>query len=242
MENNCFKLLLLLARPAAGKSEIINYLRNIPVRERLEQYHIGNFHELDDFPMLWAWFEEDQILEKMGKNRLHSDSQGYFLHPYFWNVLIERLNLDYKKILRDLQFSKDGHTVLMEFSRGSEHGGYQEAFKHLAPELLKDMAIIYLYVPWEESLRKNRRRFNPQKPDSILEHGLSDEKLEKLYRQNDWIELTNNSPDFLNIQGINVPYCVFENSNDITSIGGELLGCQLTTCLDHLWGLYAHKI
>jgi len=36
-------------------------------------------------------------------------------------------------------------------------------------------STIYIDVTWEESLRKNRLRFNPQRPDSVLEHSLPDE-------------------------------------------------------------------
>ncbi len=39
------------------------------------------------------------------------------------------------------------------------------------------------------SLRKNRKRFNSYRPDGILEHSLSDEKLERLYKKEDWTEL-----------------------------------------------------
>jgi len=42
--------------------------------------------------------------------------------------------------------------------------------------MLKSAAILYVNVSFSESLRKNRKRFNPNKPDSILEHGLPDEK------------------------------------------------------------------
>jgi hypothetical protein len=68
---NTFRLILLLARPAAGKSEIMDFLRNLPTEERMTQYHVGALKELDDFPMLWAWFEEDDILSRMGKPRFH---------------------------------------------------------------------------------------------------------------------------------------------------------------------------
>jgi len=61
-----FDVLLLLARPAAGKSEIIHYLENTPAMARKKRFHIGRLVEIDDFPMLWTWFEEDDLLEKWG--------------------------------------------------------------------------------------------------------------------------------------------------------------------------------
>jgi hypothetical protein len=47
-----FDILLLIARPAAGKSEIIDYLKRTALEERVRRFHIGEFAEIDDFPML----------------------------------------------------------------------------------------------------------------------------------------------------------------------------------------------
>lgn len=234
---NIFRILLLIARPAAGKSEIINYLKSVPVEERIRRFHIGIMDEIDDFPMLWTWFEEDALLKKMGHPPIHTDEDGYFLKQYFWDLLIERIGLDYGKRLRDIAHYHEKHTTLVEFSRGSEHGGYRSAFSHLSKEMIENMAVIYIDVSWEESLRKNRRRFNPDKPDSILEHGLSDEKLERLYKENDWEEIRKGNDHYLIIQGQKVPYVVFDNHNDYTSQPGESLGRRLEEKFGDLWNL-----
>ena len=52
-EKNTFDILLLIARPAAGKSEVIDYLKQVPLEERLRRFHVGKFEEIDDFPILW---------------------------------------------------------------------------------------------------------------------------------------------------------------------------------------------
>lgn len=234
MSEKTFDIILLIARPAAGKSEVINYLKHTPVDARIERFHIGEFTEIDDFPMLWTWFEEDALLERMGHPRLHTDAEGYFKHDYLWDLLVERISLEYQKLMRD----ETGETVIIEFSRGTEHGGYQRAFEHLSDEILEELAILYIDVPWEESLRKNRARFNPDRPDSILEHGLPDEKLEKLYRDTDWGVLIENSPETLTIKGIKVPYAVFDNADDVTTAQGPVLGERLQSVLDTLWQRY----
>jgi len=229
-----FKILLLIARPAAGKSEVINYLKNTPIQNRKERFHIGEFEEIDDFPMLWTWFEEDALFERMGYPRLHTTPDGYFKYRYLWDLLIERISLEYQKMMRDF----DGDTIILEFSRGSEHGGYRSAFEHLSEDILEKLAILYLDVPWEESLRKNRRRFNPDRPDSILEHGLPDEKLEKLYRETDWHDLVENQKDTLVIKSFEVPFAVFDNADDVTTAQGDALGERLSSVLDGLWENY----
>jgi hypothetical protein len=95
--------------------------------------------------MLWTWFEEDAILEKiMGKPRLHSDKDGYFLWEHLWHLLIERISMDYSKRLRDHSDFHSEYTALVEFSRGSEHGGYKAAYPHLSEEILKRAAIFYM--------------------------------------------------------------------------------------------------
>jgi len=230
-----FEILVLLARPAAGKSEVIHYLKSLTTEERLIRFHIGNLLELDDFPMLWTWFEEDDLLQRMGHPRLYTDNNGYFIAPYLWNLLIERIGLDYHKMLRDQPNMHQQHTLLIEFSRGKEHGGYVEAFKHIPADMAARMSILFLNVSWEESFRKNRKRFNPAKPDSILEHGLSDDKMERLYKDNDWEEITVGSPETINIQCYRVPYITMQNQDDVTTAGGDLLGNRLKESLDRLW-------
>jgi len=241
MPENAFNLLLLIARPAAGKSEIIDYLKRTPTQERIERFHIGDFEELDDFPMLWTWFEEDKILEEMGENRLHTDADGYFKYDYLWDVLIRRISLDYRKMLRDQPSYHQNKTTIIEFARGSQHGGFKRAFDHLSQEVVEQMAVLYLNVSWEESLRKNQARFNPDRPDSILEHGLPDEKMAVLYRESDWAEISAPDAEFLTIQGTQVPYAVFENEDDITTARGAALGQRLEETLNILWQRYQQK-
>lgn len=240
-DENTFDIILLIARPAAGKSEIIDYLKKAPMEERLERFHIGEFDEIDDFPMLWAWFEEDALLEKMGHPRLHTDQEGFFLSQHLWDLLIERIGLEYQKKLRDIPKYEEKFTTIVEFSRGAEHGGYRSAFSHLSPQMLEKMAVLYIDVSWEESLRKNRQRFNPEKPDSILQHSIEDSKMERLYKEVDWSEVSKGDPQYLAIQGCRVPYVVFNNQDDVTTQRGAALGDRLEQDLKRLWDLYKNK-
>jgi hypothetical protein len=238
MSADTFDILMLLARPAAGKSEIIDYLKHTPLPERKRRFHIGDFVELDDFPMLWAWFEEDDLLSQMGHPRLHTDQRGYFTHDYFWDLLTRRLCLNYEKLLRDDPDFHTEKTVILEFARGTQHGGWASAFAHLSPKVLARAAVLYVNVSYAESLRKNRCRYNPDRPDSILEHGLPDEKMECLYQESDWEQVSAADPHYLPIQGYQVPYAVFENEDDVTTPRRAALGERLEQNLSALWRLY----
>ena len=231
-----FSTLIMNARPGAGKSEIIHFLRQIPLSERIARFHIGPMHVLDDFPLLWAWFEEDDLLERVfGRPRLHTTQDGYLIHDDLWHLLIRRLNLDYDKWRRDVN---DESTIVIEFARGTEHGGYRAAYDHLSDTILQQAACLYIRVSYQESLRKNRARHNIERPDSILEHSLPDEKLERLYRDDDWNDLTAANPTHLTVRGIHVPYVVFENEEDVTTTGGLALRDRLETALDKLWSIH----
>ena len=72
-----FEAVVLIGRPAAGKSEVIDYLKKTPIEERRKRFHIGEFEELDDFPILWERFEDDDIFERLGKPRFHATSDYY---------------------------------------------------------------------------------------------------------------------------------------------------------------------
>jgi hypothetical protein len=241
MAKHTFDILLLIARPAAGKSEVIDYLKRTPLAERIKRFHIQEFEEIDDFPMLWTWFEEDAILEELGHPRLHTDAEVNFKFQYLWDVLIRRICLEYSKRIRNDPNYHDHKTTIIEFARGREHGGFQRAFDHISRQVAERLAIIYIDVSWEESLRKNRARFNPDRPDSILEHGLSDKKMELLYKEVDWEDITGQSPEHITIQGVKVPYAVFENEDDVTTGRGDALGKRLEETLAALWGRYKKR-
>ena len=235
MSNNIFPLLILNARPAAGKTELLRALETIPLETRITRFHIGPMHVIDDFPMLWAWFEEDRLLEEVfHRPRLHTSSDEYFLHHDHWHLLIRRLCMEYDKWVRDTQ---DPHTVILEFSRGDEHGGYQAAYQHLSARVLQQAASLYLQVSYKESTRKNKLRFNPDRPDSLLQHGLDSDKLERLYQADDWDEFTQGDPSCIHIDGHQIPYVVFDNEDDVTTSKGELLFDRLEDCMKRLWTL-----
>ncbi len=235
LHNDIFPLLIVNARPGAGKSELVRALGQVPLEERIARFHIGRMHVIDDFPMLWTWFEEDRILEEVFERpRLHTTPDEYFVHHDLWHLLIRRMCLAFEKFDRD---TKEPHSVILEFSRGVEHGGYQVAYQHLSPAVLERAVSLYIRVSYEESMRKNRVRFNPARPDSVLQHGLSAEKLDRLYREDDWDTFTSGDASYIQLGTTRIPYTVFENEDDVTTPAGELMFTRLEACTERLWKL-----
>jgi hypothetical protein len=235
MNTNHFPILIITGRPAAGKSEVIDFLKKCDPKERLERFHIANFEELDDFVYVWETFEADDILTKHGKPRKWTDEKYWFNDDFIWNLFIERISLEYRKKLARNPKYHDAMTTLVEFARGGENGIY-EALTYLHEDILKHAALIYIRVSYEESVRKNHRRARKGMEDSILYHSLPDEKMEFYYKTNDWEKLEAKDKNFIDVNGFKVPYAVFENEPEKT-LDPKLIGEELERVTKKLWGV-----
>jgi hypothetical protein len=232
---NNLPVLIITGRPAAGKSEVIDFLKKADPKERLNQFHIADFEELDDFVYVWETFEIDDILTRHGKPRIWTDEKYWFKEHFIWNLYIERINLEYrKKLARDPAYH-DKKTVLIEFARGGERG-ITEALNFLHEDILRRASLMYIKVSYEESVRKNRRRARKGEEDSILYHSLPDEKMEFYYKTNDWEKIEAAHPDFIDVKGFKIPYAVFQNEPEKT-LDPKLIGEELGKVTTKLWGM-----
>jgi hypothetical protein len=214
--------IILTARPAAGKSEVIDYLKKVSDADRLRRFHLGPFEEFDDFPALWEKFEEDDIFEHHGRPRLYTDEKKYFLDDFFWTFMIEKINLAFRKRLaREPGWLEHGSAII-EFARGGEDG-IGDALRTLHDDVLSRAGILYIDVSYEESVRKNRRRFRPDQADSILFHSLPDEKMEHYYRTNDWAKLSGGKREgAVQVGERRVPFAVLPNEPEVTDDPNKL--------------------
>jgi hypothetical protein len=233
--NNNFPILIITGRPAAGKSEVIDFLKKADPKERLDRFHIADFDELDDFVYVWETFEIDDMLTQHGKPRLWTDEKYWFKEHFIWNLYIERMNLEYrKKLARDPNYH-DKKTILIEFARGGENG-IHEALSYLHEDILRRVSLMYIRVSYEESVRKNHRRARKGQEDSILYHSLPDEKMDFYYKTNDWDKLEAKDPSFIEVKGFKIPYAVFENEPEKT-LDVKLIGNELERATKKLWGM-----
>ncbi len=233
--NNNFPILIITGRPAAGKSEVIDYLKKADPGERLRRFHIAEFEELDDFIYVWETFEIDDMLTKHGKPRIWTDEKYWFKDDFIWNLYIERINLEYRKKLARNPNYHDSKTSLVEFARGGDNGIF-EALSYLHEDVLKRASLLYIKVSYDESVRKNRRRARKGQEDSILYLSLPDEKMEFYYKTNDWDKLAAKNPDFIEVKGFKIPYGVFENEPEKT-LDPVLIGNELERATQKIWKL-----
>jgi hypothetical protein len=238
MENNKTEhlpILIITGRPAAGKSEVIDFLKKCDPAVRSKIFHIADFEELDDFLYVWETFELDDLMTRFGKPRIWSDEKYWFKDQYIWDLYMERLALDYKKkILKDPLYHQN-KTTLVEFARGGDDSIYN-ALTHLSDEMLQRASLLYIKVTFEESLRRNRKRAKPGQEDSILYHSLPDEKMEFYYKTNDWDKLETKDPNFIDVKGYKIPYAVFENMPEKTH-NPKLLGDELECAMKKIWSV-----
>ncbi len=91
---------LVIALPAAGKSEIRKYMASLPNKKCEQEMHTGPTVQLDDFPYVRFMGQVDRELYNMGEEGLFFwGSERCFRHPADWGTLIHLLNEDYANLL-----------------------------------------------------------------------------------------------------------------------------------------------
>lgn len=236
-----FDNIILIGRPATGKSEFIDFMKKLSEPERAEKFHIGKFDELDDFPWLWDKFLEDNLWEESGFERLYSHREGnnLGLNPEA-SKLFDLMTIKFNKEMERRYFSRpefysDG-TLFIEFSRGGQNG-FDRAFSLLSREIFKRAAILYIDVSFEESWRRNIARYEEKKKHSILAHMVTKRTMEGCYKTNDWMELTSGrSEGSLKIHDIDVPFVTMNNEPELPP--GLQIAKRYGDALEKLWALY----
>ena len=290
MKDNVFKVVLLQALPASGKSEVRNFMANIAPERLQEEFHIGENLQLDDFPYVHMMRRIDNELQAMGHARVFYPGEEPFIDGRDWGTLIALLNEDYHDLLsRNVQKpdsaaqllfdrydraaqiaglpprlgllpaevraelakrledearqmlnekhagypdSFENKTIIIECARGGPDGssmpltgtnGYQYSLPMFCPEILRDAAILYIWVTPEESRRKNADRADPNDPGSNLHHGVPMAVMLGEYGCDDMEYLIHTAEvkDTVTVrahgQTYHVPIGVFDNRVDKTS-------------------------
>lgn len=100
MKGDLFDIILLLALPASGKSEVRKYIRHLPPQTRRNDFHIGESVQLDDFPYVHMMRRIDDELAVAGQSRFFFFAPDRsFQDPFIYGTLIHLLNEDYEDLL-----------------------------------------------------------------------------------------------------------------------------------------------
>ncbi len=238
---NIFRNLFILGRPAAGKSEFIDYMKKLTHHERASLFHIGEFEEVDDFPWIWEACTDDDKREARGEARLYSEhtEEGYNLTvPKFRSSQMGKFNDAILKRASDENFFKTG-TLLIEFARGKDDG-FMDSLSKIDSSILKDAAVLYIDVSFEESYRKNDARYKKNEKGSILFHKVPDKDMYGFFIENDWKKITDGkSQGYLSVRGVDVPFVSMPNEPE--SKDDAVLKDRYGSALAVLWQLNSNK-
>ncbi|MCC6555059.1 MAG: hypothetical protein IT372_18990 [Polyangiaceae bacterium] len=123
-------------------------------------------------------------------------------------------------------------TLVLEFARGGAEGssmplpapyGYKHSLGLLAPSILENAAILYIWVTPEESRRKNEARADPNDPGSILHHGVPEAVMRGDYGCDDidWLLGQSDRPGTVRVEAhgrvYHLPAARLDNRVDMTS-------------------------
>jgi hypothetical protein len=93
-------VVLLLALPASGKSEIRRYLGSLTPEQCRNDMHLGQTVDLDDYPYVHLMRRISQVLINAGSDGVFFDSQDLPMkQPLDWGTLIELLNEDFDDLV-----------------------------------------------------------------------------------------------------------------------------------------------
>ena len=125
MENNVFKVVLLQALPASGKSEVRNFMANIEPERLKQEFHIGENLQLDDFPYVHMMRRIDNELQAMGHARVFYPGEEPFIDGRDWGTLCCLLNEDYHDLLnRNVQKPDSAAQLLFDrYDRAAQIAG-----------------------------------------------------------------------------------------------------------------------
>lgn len=236
-----FDHLIVLGRPASGKSEFIDYIKSLPDPVREKDLHIAAFEEVDDFPWIWEKFMEDDIWESVGYPRIYSfkdgDNRGLHEEGFaLYDFCLAKFNrVITKRYIKKPEFY-DKKTLLIEFSRGGDDG-YAHALPRLSKEVLDRAAIFYVKVSADESWRRNVARYEEKLSHSILAHMVPKRTFDTYYKTEDWDRFTGaRESGKIEINGVPVPFVTMNNEPELPA--GPEIAKRYKDALEKLFELY----
>jgi hypothetical protein len=109
--------LLLLALPASGKSEVRKFMLHLPRDRRIDEFHVSDTPQLDDFPYVHYFRCVDDAMVELGHERhFYPGLDAGFAHGQDWGSLLQLVNEDYA-VVKDLSAPTPSKDPLHMFAR-----------------------------------------------------------------------------------------------------------------------------
>ncbi len=140
MDDKTFKIVLLVALPASGKSEVRKYLANIDPEVLKNDLHIGENLQLDDFPYVHLMRRIDDELSALDKERVFFQSGDKpFINPKDWETLIQILNEDYEDLMNSnvLSPASAGELICSRIESAGIKAGIEPRLAIIDVEIMK---------------------------------------------------------------------------------------------------------
>jgi hypothetical protein len=159
-------VLLLLALPASGKSEVRRYLASLTPEQCRNDMHLGPTAQLDDYPYVHMMRRVSQELRERGADGCFFDSGELPMkEPLDWGVLIELLNEDYDDLVnrRRAAPKSAGEWLLDRYDAARRRVGADAAFGKLGPALRHE--LIAAIEPEAQELVRDKNAGIPDRLD-----------------------------------------------------------------------------
>ena len=144
MNNNVFKVVLLQALPASGKSEVRNFMAHVAGDRLRDEFHIGANLQLDDFPYVHMMRRIDNELQAMGESRIFYPGEEPFTDGRDWGMLCNLLNEDYLDLMNRVVVKPDSTAeyLFARIDRAGEGAGIAPRLGLLKAEVRARLAAI----------------------------------------------------------------------------------------------------
>ena len=142
MQKKVFDVVLLIALPASGKSEVRNFMAHMEPSRLEREFHIGESLQLDDFPYVHMMRRIDEELQAMGQSRLFYPGEEPFIDGRDWGTLCCLLNEDYHDLKNRNVIRTDSAARLLfdRFDRAAAQAGIAPRIGLLDEELRRKLA------------------------------------------------------------------------------------------------------
>lgn len=140
------KILLLLALPASGKSEVRKYLASLSDDVRRLDFHLGPTVDLDDYPYVEFMRHVDEVMtSRLNYGPIFFQGEDRpFADPHEWGTLVELLNDDFRGVVNGSSWNTSPSAANHLFNRidsAEQRAGARMKLRRFPTDVLTALAV-----------------------------------------------------------------------------------------------------